>query len=141
MVWVGRDHKAHPAPTPCCGLVAPTRSGCPGPHPTWPGTKPGLQTPVTHSFLPGSVFSCNTMTNLLQRGGDSCRGDTSQLMPRCRLETHNKPVILSLGEVNRPSSFGFLSRNEFSIHLPALQFQCAVIHPKPEGRRLNAVLQ
>jgi len=22
MVWVGRDLKAHPVPTPCCGLVA-----------------------------------------------------------------------------------------------------------------------
>jgi len=37
MAWVGRDHKGHPIPNslPWTGFPA-TKSGCPGPHPTWP---------------------------------------------------------------------------------------------------------
>jgi len=43
MAWVERDIKAHPvpAPMPWAGLP-PTSSGCPGPHPTWPGAPPGM---------------------------------------------------------------------------------------------------
>lgn len=37
LVWGGRDLKAYPAPTSCCGQGGPpTSSGCWGPHPTWP---------------------------------------------------------------------------------------------------------
>ena len=31
-----------PSPKPCHRLVAPTSSGCPGPHPTWPWAPPGM---------------------------------------------------------------------------------------------------
>ena len=35
MVSNGKDLKSHSAPTSFCGLLAPTSSGCPGPHPAW----------------------------------------------------------------------------------------------------------
>ena len=41
MVRVGRDLKAHPVPNPKSG----TSSGCPGSHPTWPWTPPGMEHP------------------------------------------------------------------------------------------------
>ena len=39
--WVERDIKAPQAPTPALGWLPPTRSGCPGPHPTHPWAPPG----------------------------------------------------------------------------------------------------
>ena len=43
--WVGKDLKAHPAPTPCHGWLLPTSSGCPGLHPTRPRAHPGMGHP------------------------------------------------------------------------------------------------
>ena len=63
-VWVGRGLKAHPAPTPRHGLVAPTSTGCPGPiqpgleHLQGWGTAalwaavPGPHHPLSKLFLP-----------------------------------------------------------------------------------------
>ena len=50
MAWVGRDLKDHESPTllPQAGPPASTfntRPGCPGPHPTWPWTPPGMRHP------------------------------------------------------------------------------------------------
>jgi len=47
MAWVGRDLKDHEAPTPLLQSGLPTsmfitRPGCPGLHPTWPWTLPGM---------------------------------------------------------------------------------------------------
>jgi len=48
--WVGRDLSDHAAPTPLLhtGLstsISNTRPGCPGPHPTWPWTRPQMGHP------------------------------------------------------------------------------------------------
>jgi len=50
MVWVGRDPKDHQVPTPLPQAWPPasrsgTRPGCPGLHPTWPRTPPGMEHP------------------------------------------------------------------------------------------------
>jgi len=45
MAWVGSSLKDHLVPTPCHGQVATPSSGCPGPHPTWPGVPPGMGYP------------------------------------------------------------------------------------------------
>lgn len=39
MVWVEGDLIAQP---PAMGRTAPSISGCPGPHPTWPWAPPGI---------------------------------------------------------------------------------------------------
>ena len=50
MAWVGRDLKGHESPTPRSQAGPPTSTfhtspGCPGPHPTWPWTPPGMGRP------------------------------------------------------------------------------------------------
>jgi len=45
-----KDLKGHGAPTPCRGLVAPTGTGCTGPHPAWPQIPPGMGHPQLLMF-------------------------------------------------------------------------------------------
>jgi len=53
--WGGRDLKDHEAPTPPLQVGPPmpvsnSRPGCPGPHPTWPCTPPGMDGASTASL-------------------------------------------------------------------------------------------
>ena len=65
MAWVGRDLKDHKAPTPPLQAGPPTSTfktspGCPGPHPTWPWTPPGIDGESTAS--PGSCSSISPLS-------------------------------------------------------------------------------
>ena len=45
IAWAGRDLKAHHVPTPCHGLVPPTRLGCRGSHAAWLCARTGMEHP------------------------------------------------------------------------------------------------
>jgi len=65
---VGKDLKVRQAPTSLLQAEPPTstlntRPGCPGPHPTWPWTPPGVGAFTTSL---GSVFQ--HLTTLLVKG-------------------------------------------------------------------------
>lgn len=46
VVWVERDLKDHPVPTPLPGAgISSNRSSCPGPQPAWPSTLSGMGHP------------------------------------------------------------------------------------------------
>jgi len=81
MAWVGRDLKDHEPPTrlPQAGpptSTCNTRPGCPGPHPPWPWTPPGMGTyrPILPSSLqrladiPQSSKSVLWLTNVRSHG-------------------------------------------------------------------------
>jgi len=81
MAWVGRDLMNHESPTPLPQAGPPTstcntRPGCPGPHPPWPWTPPGMGTyrPILPSSLqrladiPQSSKSVLWLTNVRSHG-------------------------------------------------------------------------
>jgi len=51
-------------PTPCCEQFPPTRSGCPEPHPTWPGTPPGMGHPQLWAAVPAFTLSKELPLNI-----------------------------------------------------------------------------
>ena len=77
MAWAARELKCHRAPTPCHGLGAPTSSGCPMSHPTWPWAPPGMG----HPQLSGQLFQCLTILkiSLLPRLNKDAAGISSGL--------------------------------------------------------------
>lgn len=63
IVWIGRDLQDHSVPTPHHGKTPPTRSGCPGLHPTWLKMSRGMGHPqlfraACAKALPPSVKNC-----------------------------------------------------------------------------------
>ena len=56
MAWVGRDLKAHQAPTLCMGRAAPQQLRLHRAHPTWPWAPPGMG----HPLLSGQQRWCLT---------------------------------------------------------------------------------
>ena len=80
MAWVGRDLKDRESPDPLPEAGPPTsisntRPGCPGPHPTWPWTPPGMGHPqplwaACSSTSPLSCYRKKTWENTLTQTQD-----------------------------------------------------------------------
>ena len=51
--WVGRDLKAHQAPSCAVGWLHLLPPGCSGPHPLWPWAPPGMEHPQLWAAVSG----------------------------------------------------------------------------------------